>query len=400
MTQIKCIDDYNFNITYDFYDNRIDIKPLNNNYNKVLVNILDQNKVSIYSQTIEPQLNITYWFRTTLPFTNFDYIHIDVSDMNGNLIISEGIKIKTKSGIIIKPVILRIVNKVGLGDQMFLSPSIRKLYQIYGRKIIISSSRENNNWGNYLYSAYQEFLKNNRYVNYFMDSEDIGDESKYDIFNAYSDSDNFVWRDQRKLVSVPFNFLLKDNDLYLDYVPDKYISIENLPNRYVCINPYITGLERTWEKEKWQELVDLLNEHGIYVVSIGKFNYHNLNIKLGIDLAGSDQNMSQTWHIINKSDFFVTFDCSMYILSETTDTHILLLGGSYDETLHNPIGKEKFTYILGDCDLHCTHNTDCVLEKFGSVTKEFQQVTCFLDINYICKPSSINVFEKIKELNE
>ena len=390
------IEDYNFNITYDFYKNFIYVEPLNNKFDEVLVNILDQDKNSIYSESIKVNLGITHWFELYQSFTKFNNIIVEISDKNG-LITSENIKIKTKSGIVIKPVILKIINKIGLGDQMWLSPSIRKLYQVYGRKVIVSSSRESYNWGNYLYSSYKEFLKNNRYVNYLIDSEDIINEDYYDIFNAFDNKDNYIWLDVKKLVSTPFNLLLNDDEMNLDYIPDRYIPI-NLPEKYVCINPYITGLERSWEKEKWQELVNLLNDSGIYVVSIGKFNYYNLDIKLGIDLAGTEHNtMSQTWHIINKSEIFVSFDCGMYILAGTTDTHILLLGWYCDEKYHRP-KQEKHSCVRGNCEIYCATNMNSVFETYGSMKDNCVQLKCFLDINYKCKPTPIQTFEEIKKI--
>jgi hypothetical protein len=394
----KCIEDFNFNITYNFYDNIIYIKPLNDKFEKVLVDIMDQNRSSIYSEIIDSHKELTYWFKLSIPFTDFYYIHVEISDSTG-VLTKESIKIRTKSGIIIKPVILNIENKIGLGDQMHLSPSIRKLYNIYGRKIIISSKKENYEWGNYLYSSYKEFLKNNRYVNYFIFTEDIDDREKYDIFDAYNTGDDYVWIDQRKLVSVPFNFILKDDELFLDYIPDKYIPIENLPFEYVCINPYITGIERMWEKEKWQELVNLLNDKGIPVVSIGKFNYFNLDIKIGLDLAGKDLDMSQTWHLINMSKLFVTFDCGMYILSHTTNTHVLQIGWYADNKLHGPLNKNvKYSYITGECDIACSTNIDQVLEYYGTIKNNIQQPSCILNKNYSCKPTSKKVFDEIEKI--
>jgi hypothetical protein len=303
--------------------------------------------------------------------------------------------VKTENGIIIKPVILRIANKVGMGDQMWLSPSIRKLYTIYGRKVIISSHRENYIWGNYLYETYKEFLKNNRYVNYFIDSEDIDNEDMYDIFEGYPSGEDYVWLDLKKLVSLPFNFLLNDDELYLDYVPDKYVPIENLPEKYVCINPYVTGIERSWEKEKWQELVDLLNKQGIYVVSIGVQKYYNLDIKLGLDLAGVQYDMSQTWHIINKSGTFISFDCGVYILAGTTNTKIVLLGWKCDEKLHQP-KKDKFSCVRGNCDIYCGTDIKSIFDKNGTlkIINSYPN-GCPLNKNYGCKPTPKQVFNSL-----
>lgn len=391
------IEDYNFNITYDFYKNTIYVRPLNDKFEKVLVNILDQDRNSIYAQNIEINKEITYWFKLSIPFTEFYGISVEISNLN-KIITKEEIKIKTKNGNIIKPVIVKF-SKVGLGDQMWIEPSIRKLHDLYGKKIILASEKNLDEWQKKLDLSYKEFFKNNRHVNSFIWVDDIEDPSKYEIFETFPENlSKSIWLNQKKLSSLSYDLFLEEDELSINYIPDKYIPINELPNKYICINPYISGQERNWEKDQWQKLVDLINSYGIHVVSIGKLNYHSLDIKLGIDLTGKDINMSQTWHIINNSELFITFDSGMYILSHTTKTHILQLGWCIDEKLHKPNRTpENFTCVRGDCDIYCYSDPKYKIEKTTSL-KEMQKNGCFLNIDFKCIPTPEKVFEKIKEI--
>jgi ADP-heptose:LPS heptosyltransferase len=49
---------------------------------------------------------------------------------------------------------------------------------------------------------------------------------------------------------------------HLIYQPNEFEHIE-LPEKYVCISTEIRRIDRTWTKEKWQNLVDKLNDKGI-----------------------------------------------------------------------------------------------------------------------------------------
>jgi len=309
----------------------------------------------------------------------------------------------------IKPIAVYAWHELGLGDSMSLSPIIRKLSNIYDEKITLF-------WPTPKFNLVKDFYKNNPYIEKIIRVGDTeGEESfdalvkKYDRYVVFNNEwIDYSLSDLRQMAASKVGFTLKDEEMNMDYIPDEYIKIENLPEKYVCINPYIAGVDRTWEKEKWQDLVNRLNNDGVYVVAIGKgvpnIDYYNLDIKLGVDLCNQEcqNNLSQTWHILNKSDFFVTFDCGMYIFAGTTDTYIIQLGWYSDPFYHAPIRKGvryyKYDNIKGDCDVYCDSEAKFNVKEFGTMREKHMVQYCFLDRNWICKPPSERVYNKIKEL--
>jgi ADP-heptose:LPS heptosyltransferase len=282
---------------------------------------------------------------------------------------------------------------------MFISPTIRKLYESYGEKITVFG-----------YEIYKEFFKNNPYIEkYFVHGEyeeKLKDE--YELFNVFDTNWNsYYYYDLRQLAARGIDFSLKESEMTIDYVPDEFQHID-LPENYICLNPYISGIDRTWMKEQWQDLVDKLNNDGINVVTIGKGipdeNYYKLNIKKGLDIAGKEcqGNLSQTWHIINKSNYFVSFDCGMYILASTTDSHIVLLGWYGDPYYHAPIRNgiryHNFSHVRGNCDVYCLTDPKFDIEVHGSIRNRHQVQICMLDRDFICKPSPDAVYRKIKSI--
>ena len=199
----------------------------------------------------------------------------------------------------------------------------------------------------------------------------------------------------------------KDEELETVYFPDEFIPIE-LPEKYVCINTGIRGPERSWEKEKWQSLVNQLNNDGIYVVSIGRDSgepikpYHNLDIKLGLDLCGNSlqNSLSQTWHIINKSDIFISFDTGLYLFAGTTDTHILMLGWCgdpyYHQSYRNGSKYYKFSTVRGECSEYCLTDPKWDLLEHGNLKLRHVAPKCELGIDFRCKPTVEQTFNEVK----
>jgi len=305
-----------------------------------------------------------------------------------------------------KPIAIYVWHDMGLGDNMFLTPIIRKLHNIYNEKITLFSPT-------YGLESFREFFKNNPYVEKVIrvhdkENENSWDEliAKYDKYIVFNDNwSDYYYCDLRQLVATKIGFTLKEEEMDLDYYPDPYIKINELPEKYVCINPYISGVDRNWEKQKWQDLVDKLNYDGIYVVAIGKgqegVKFHNLDIRLGANLCNRQNNLSQTWHIINMSDAFVTFDCSMYVLAGTTNTHIIQIGWYGDPFYHMPIRKGirgyKYDNVNGNCDVYCLTDPQFDVKICGSIRQRHVVQKCMLDRDWICKPSPDKVYGVVKK---
>jgi len=294
-----------------------------------------------------------------------------------------------------------IVNQVGLGDFIAITPLLRKLHYIFGQKITIFG-----------YPQYEEFLKNNPYVdNLFIhgnyDTEIL---KNYEIYNVFDNWNEYYYYDLRQLCAKSFGIFLKDTEMDYDYYPNDYIKID-LPEKYVCLNPYTSGPDRSWEIEKWQELVDKLKDNGIPVVTIGRGDNNNkngpffhLNIKLGIDLCGDERqnDLSQTWHIINNSMCFISFDCGMYIFAGTTNTHIIQLGWYGDHYFHAPVrnGKrfQKYSCVRGNCHLFCLTDPRIDFITHGNIKTRHPVWTCVLNTNFNCKPNVEQVYSEVIKL--
>lgn len=404
---IENIEYYRFNITIDYYKNLIYVKSLSNNYNDVTINILDSNSSNnddnlLYSTQSEFHKDLTIWYRVFKDFTDLYGIKVNIIYEN-EIIKSEYFRFKNNFGNNIKPIALKIVHSyLGVGDIIAVSPLIRKLYKIYNQKITFICDKK-----------VYEFYKNNIYINSIINYDDVDDNfiNNYHIFDVFDNSPNHIYySDLKLLASSNLGITLKESEMEYDYIPDKYIDIPELPKKYICINPYITGIDRSWEKKQWQKLVDLLNNIGIYVVSIGKRNdenggpYHNLNIRLGVDLAGKEcqNNLSQTWYIINKSDMFIGFDTGMYIFAGTTDTNILMLGWYgdpyYHQAVRNGDRNYKFHTVRGDCDVYCLTDPKFDVDIHGNIILRHPVQECMLNKNFICKPTPESTYIKIKDI--
>lgn len=304
-----------------------------------------------------------------------------------------------------KPVAVYVWHELGLGDNIFITPLIRKLYNIYDEKVTLFTPTHH-------FNLVTEFFKNNPYIEKHLrvgDTDETYPIDRYENFIVYHNNWNdYYYSDLRQLAANGAGITLKEEEMDLDYFPDSFINIDVLPKKFVCINPYISGIDRNWEREKWQDLVDRLNNDGIYVVCIGKgvenVHYYNLDIKLGVNLCNKEcqNNLSQTWHIINKSEFFVSFDCGIFTLAGTTDTYIIQIGWYGDPYYHMPMRKGirwyKYDYIRGECDVYCLTDPKFDLNEWGTITQKHIVQKCMLDRNWICKPSSEKVYFKIKEL--
>ena len=248
--------------------------------------------------------------------------------------------------------ILILVGSKSIGDTLCAIPTIKHLSKVYNKSI-------------HVFTYQPELFKNTPYIilsdNYNVDKDDM-------LIETFR-PDKFVHTrtDIRQLHALSAGFQLLPDELEIDFYPDKYIPIENLPENYIVIHPSKTWPSRSWEKERWQKLIDNLNNINIPVVAIGKDSseigtYHikkpvyDLNIKNGINLINK-LNIHQTWHVINKSSITITMDSGILHLAGTTDTHIIQLGSSINPLLRAPYRKgfqtHNYSYILGECKLFC-----------------------------------------------
>ena len=218
--------------------------------------------------------------------------------------------------------------------------------------------------------------------------------------------------DIRQFHAIHLGFMLAKDELECYYRPiEEPKNIITEP--YVLIHPVQTWATRTWDAEKWMLLTKKLNEKGIAVVSVGKdssetgfFNIKkptfNFEIDNGLNMMNKTD-LSQAWHLIDKSSCFVTMDSGLLHLAGTTDTDIIYLGSSIKHEFRAPYRKGsqdyKTHYVAGGCGLRCASDMKHGVKEWGSIQGIAPLIGCLENKpTFECHPSVEQVFEKIMEL--
>ena len=306
-----------------------------------------------------------------------------------------------------KNVCLDISGCRALGDTLSATPTIRKLFISYGRKISVITHHP------YLF-------ENNPYVDVTYTSltdEILNDYSVFNSFNVDYHSNGVCYKhnvmDIRQFHAINLGFMLTKDEMSLDYTPNEYEPISGLPEKYVLIHPVQNWNSRTWDAKKWILLTKLLNERGIAVVSVGKDSSEfggsnvqkpvfNFEIDLGLNLM-NQTSLSQTWHLINKSMCFVTMDSGLLHLAGTTDAEIIQLGSSINPEFRVPYRNEsqeyKYHYVRGGCGLHCASDMKYGVREHNSIQGIPSLVNCLeRKETFECHPNPLIVYNKIIEI--
>jgi ADP-heptose:LPS heptosyltransferase len=312
-----------------------------------------------------------------------------------------------------KEIFLDLSGAKGLGDALCATPVIRKISETYETKINIISN-------------YPALFKKNRYVNKnystgsinvdFIKSNHIYHNSFYNIGNKNEMGVEYKTNvmDIRQFHATLLGFQLMENEMEMEYIPDDYIEIENLPKtKFVLIHPTQNWPSRTWSAKNWIELTKKLNDDGIPVVSIGKdssetgfFNVNkpvfNFNIPLGLNLMNKTD-ISQAWHLINKASCFITMDSGLLHLAGTADTDIIQLGSSINNKFRAPYRKGyqnfKYHYVGGSCPLFCASDMKYGVKEWGNMQSVPPLIGCLENKQtFECHPSVDQVYSKIIDL--
>lgn len=299
-----------------------------------------------------------------------------------------------------------------VGDLISATPTIRKLCEIYKSPITVISTHP------YLFDNLP-YVDKSLNFNDYSESELL---KTYDLHKTFfllgkQDSNGIEFKhaicDIRQFHAKDLGFMLTPCDLTCDYIPksnDSCISDFNLPKKYVVIHPSQSWPSRTWSKNNWQILCNRLAEDDITVVSIGKNTKEgeiskpvfNLNIKNGIDLTNKTT-LDQSWHILNNSICVITMDSGILHLAGTTDSYIVQLGSSIDPKFRAPyrngVQDYKYSYVIGDCDLHCASDLKYSLRDWGHIQSVTLLDTCLEKKNsFYCNPNCDQVYEQVKKI--
>ena len=306
-----------------------------------------------------------------------------------------------------KDICIDVLGCRALGDTLAVTPTLRKLYNSYGKKISVTTH-------------HPEIFKNNPYVdNIFNEiTEDIkNDYEVFESFNIGYHPNGVCYKhnamDIRQFHAVNLGFMLTKDEMSMDYFPDDVELIEGLPEKYVLIHPVQNWDSRTWDAKKWQMLTKLLKERGIAVVSIGKnsseFGGSNVEkpvfdfeIDLGMNLMNKTT-LDETWNLIEYSLCFVTMDSGLLHLAGTTDAQIIQLGSSINNEFRAPYrnGSQdyKYSYVGGGCNLACASDMKHGVKEWGSIQGIPPLVNCLENKKtFECHPTVLQVYRKIMEL--
>jgi len=311
----------------------------------------------------------------------------------------------------ILPIALDLSACNGLGDLICATPTIKKLHEFYESKVtIVSPMPELFKKNPHVESSYKSSSIDWKYFNqhYLMHKTFYNVGKKNEMGIEYKH--NMI--DIRQFHAIQLGFMLAKDELecfYRPTFPNKY----SLPSKYVVIHPVQNWATRTWDSEKWQELVHKLYESGIYVVSIGKkssetgfFNVDkpvfDIKIEYGLDLM-NETNISDCWHIINGADAVITMDSGILHLAGTTDTHIIHLGSHIKPEFRAPYrhGTQdyKYRYVRGGCGIECGSNAKYGVKEWGSIQGVPPLIKCLENKpTFECHPSVQSVFLEIMKI--
>lgn len=311
-----------------------------------------------------------------------------------------------------KKVLLNLSECYAMGDTLCSTPTLRKLYESYGRKItVVTHFPEIFDFNPCVEKVYHpnsvnmDYLRNQFIVHTTFDI--LGNKTERGVEYKHARIDI------RQYHSVSLGFMLTEDEMGCDFYPKKYEEIEGLPEKYVLIHPVQTWPNRTWSASNWMSLTRKLNDRGISVVSVGKdssekgfFDINkptfNFEIEKGLNLMNKTS-LSQVWHLIDRSICFVTMDSGLLHLAGTTDSEILMLGSAINPEFRKPYRKEsqdyKLSYVLGGCDLHCCSDMKYGVKEWGDIQGVPPLIGCLEGKKtFECHPSPDRVLNEIEKI--
>ena len=306
-----------------------------------------------------------------------------------------------------KDVCIDVLGCRALGDTLAVTPTLRKLYKSYGKKISIATH-------------HPEIFENNPYVDHIFNEMTEEIKTTFEVFVSFNigyHPNGICYKhnamDIRQFHAINLGFMLTKDEMEMDYIPKPIDTIKGLPEKYVLIHPVQNWDSRTWDSKKWQMLTKLLNERGIAVVSIGKDSSElggsnvdkpvfNFQIDLGLNLM-NNTDMDQAWYLIQNSMCFITMDSGLLHLAGTTDAEIIQLGSSINPEFRSPYRKGsqeyKYHYVVGGCGLNCASDMRYGVREWNSIQGIPSLVNCLeRKETFECHPNPLIVYNKIMEI--
>ena len=307
------------------------------------------------------------------------------------------------------------IDTPALGDTLAAIPTLRKLSKAYESQLIVFSSKP--------------FLfENHPLVSKALKLDDpLRDDPSIKVYRTFMPivgkaydlrGEQVEFRssntDIRQFHAISLGFSLTQEEMEMDLYIERERDLGF--KDYVIIHPTHTWPTRTWDQDKWQELVDKLNDNGIPVIAVGRdskevgtFNVDkpvmNLNIRLGVNLLNDLNNdpAELRWMMNHKARAIVTMDSGLLHIAGTTDVNIIQLGSSIDPKLRAPYRKGsqdyKYKYVGGECDIFCSSNMKYNVREHDTIQAIPPQIRCLENKpTFECHPSVDKTYNAILDL--
>lgn len=308
------------------------------------------------------------------------------------------------------------IDTSALGDTIAAIPACKKIAAAYPEDhIILFTTRpelfERHQWFSQVFEYNEEAATRCRKLHHLF-SPIVG--KSYTL----SGGEQIEWRysnmDIRQFHAVSQGFMLQADEMETDLFVERQRELSVID--YVIIHPTFTWASRTWDVQKWQELIDRLNANGIPVVAVGRsgreqgfFNVDkpimDINIKYGENLLDDpDNNVAELrWMMNHRAKAVITMDSGILHVAGTTDIDIIQLGSSISPKLRAPWrnGSQdyKYKYVGGSCDLFCSSNMKYNVKIHGSIHGVPPQIYCLENKpTFECHPTVDQVFQSTLKL--
>lgn len=306
-----------------------------------------------------------------------------------------------------------LIHSKSFGDTLAATPTLRYLSQSHEQKINVVTHNSH-------------IFENNPYVDEclsfdrFYDIE--GEFIKYESFTFAGRKDNngiekkFSHMDTRQLHAMDLGFQLMPHQMEYDYSPD-FVELEyDLPEKYVVCHITQNWPNRTWDTEKWQELINWLSSNRIFTVLIGKDHSEKVHDSISTDpllkscpkldnLHGLDLcnkiGLNEMYQIIKGGSCLITMDTGPLHIAGCTDTHILQVGTARNPILSAPYRNNsydyKYDFVGGECNIFCNSNLKYNIKEWGDINSVAPLTGCSeKKPTFECHPSVSQVIEKVK----
>ena len=303
------------------------------------------------------------------------------------------------------------IDTPALGDTIAAIPTLRKLSEAYGNEPIT------------VFTTKPFLFEGHPLVKQAFNSD--ADKSDYKVYRSFSQlvgkqydmqNQSIEFRhpniDLRQFHAVSLGFTLTNEEMTTDLYIENKVDVDF--KDYVIIHPTHTWATRTWDQDKWQDLVYKLNDLNIPVIAIGRdsseVGFYNtqkpvmsIDIPLGLSLLNNKEiGIGELRWLMNNSKAVITMDSGILHVAGTTDANIIQLGSSINYKLRAPWrnGSQdyKYTYVGGGCDIFCSSNMKYNVNVHGSINGVPPQVKCLENKEtFECHPSVNQVFDTLLE---